>query len=152
MTSHYQTRAELIEAREAAMAAARAKSQFLANMSHEIRTPLNAIVGLGHLLERSDLPPREREFVNKIQASSQMLLQAVNDVLDVSKIEARKLELEQTRFDLGELLDSVTDVLMVPARERGLTLTLRVAEGVPAHVIGDPLRLRQVLTNLVGNA
>jgi PAS domain S-box-containing protein len=152
MTAHYQNRTELIGARETAMAATRAKSEFIANVSHEIRTPLNAIVGLGHLLERSHLPPREREYVNKIQASSQMLLQSVNDVLDVSKMEARKLDLEQARFDLGELLDSVADVLIVPAREKGLTLSLRVSEGAPPHVIGDSFRIRQVLTNLVGNA
>jgi PAS domain S-box-containing protein len=152
MTTHYQTQAELIETREAAMAATRAKSEFLANMSHEIRTPLNAIVGLGHLLQGSELPAQQREHVNRILASSQMLLQAVNDVLDVSKIEARKLELEQTRFDLGELVDGVADLLTVPARDKGLTLALRVAAEVPRQLIGDPLRLRQVLTNLVGNA
>ncbi|HLK90466.1 MAG TPA: ATP-binding protein [Polyangia bacterium] len=152
MTAHYRNRAELIEAREAAMAATRAKSEFCANMSHEIRTPLNAIVGLGHLLQRSELPDQQRDYVNKIQASSQMLLQSVNNVLDVSKIEARKLELEQTRFDLVSVLDSVADVLVVAARDKGLQLSLRVADGVPGQVMGDPLRLRQVVTNLVGNA
>jgi two-component system, sensor histidine kinase and response regulator len=152
MTAHYQNRAELIEAREAAMAATQAKSEFLANMSHEIRTPLNAIVGLGHLLQRSVLPPAQRAHVDKIQASSQMLLQAVNDVLDVSKIEAHKLELEETAFDLGALLDGVADVLTVPAREKSLPLNLRISKNVPAHLIGDPLRLRQILTNLVGNS
>jgi PAS domain S-box-containing protein len=152
MTAHYQNRAELIEAREAAMAATRAKSEFCANMSHEIRTPLNAIVGLGHVLQRSELPAQQRDYVNKIQASSQMLLQAVNNVLDVSKIEARKLELERTRFDLVSLLESVAEVLIVQARDKGLLLSLRVAEGVPGEVLGDPLRLRQVVTNLVGNA
>jgi PAS domain S-box-containing protein len=151
MSAHYQNQAELIEAREAAMAATRAKSEFLANMSHEIRTPLNAIVGLGHLLQRSELPPRQREYVDKIQASSQMLLQAVNDVLDVSKIEANKLELEQTPFDLGALLDSVSDVLTVPARDKGLSLRLEVDRDVPPRLLGDPIRLGQVITNLAGN-
>jgi PAS domain S-box-containing protein len=151
MTVHYQTRAELIEAREEALAATRAKSEFLANMSHEIRTPLNAIVGLGHLLQRSELPPQQREYVDKIQASSQMLLQAVNDVLDVSKIEAHKLELEETPFDLGALLDSVSDVLTVPARDKGLSLKVEVDKVVPPRLLGDPIRLGQVITNLAGN-
>jgi PAS domain S-box-containing protein len=152
MTANYRNRAELIEAREAAMAAARAKSQFLANMSHEIRTPLNAIVGLGHLLQRSELPGQQRDYVKKIQASSTMLLQAVNDVLDVSKIEAGKLELERAPFRLDELVDGVVDMLTVPANEKRLQLSCRIAEEVPAHLVGDPLRLRQVLTNLAGNA
>jgi PAS domain S-box-containing protein len=151
MTAHYQTRAELIEAREAALAATRAKSEFLANMSHEIRTPLNAIVGLGHLLQRAELPPQQREYVDKIQASSQMLLQAVNDVLDVSKIEAHKMELEETSFDLGALLDSVSDVLNVTARDKGLSLKLDVGKDVPPRLLGDPIRLGQVITNLAGN-
>jgi PAS domain S-box-containing protein len=151
MTAHYQTRTELIQAREAAMAAARAKSQFLANMSHEIRTPLNAIVGLGHLLERSALPAPQRDYVDRLRASSAILLQSVNDVLDVSKIEAGKLELERTPFRLADVLDGVADVLAVPAREKGLRFSQTAGPDVPAQLVGDPLRLRQVLTNLVGN-
>jgi PAS domain S-box-containing protein len=152
MTTHYQIRADLIAAREAAEEAARSKSQFLANMSHEIRTPLNAIVGLGHLLLRSELPPRQLDYVAKIQSSARMLLGTVDDVLDVSKIEAGKLELERTPFRLDRVLEDIRAVLSVQADAKNVAFVLQIGRDVPFALLGDPFRLGQVLTNLVGDA
>jgi PAS domain S-box-containing protein len=152
MSAHYQIRADLIAAREAAETTAQAKSQFLANMSHEIRTPLNAIVGLGHLLLRGDLPARERTYVNQIQASARILLGTVEDVLDFSKIEAGRLELERVPFSLDEVVGNVVSVLGVQAQAKGVALSTSLGGDVPRALVGDPLRLGQVLMNLVGNA
>jgi PAS domain S-box-containing protein len=152
MTTHYQIRADLIAAREAAEVATHGKSQFLANVSHEIRTPLNAIVGLGHLLLATELPARQRDYVAKIHSSARILLRTVDDVLDFSKIEAGKLELERTPFRLDEVLDDLGSVLAVQADGKGISFVVTVGDDVPRSVIGDPLRLGQVLTNLVGNA
>ncbi len=152
MTAHYQARAELIAAREAAEAAAVAKSQFLANMSHEIRTPLNAIVGLGHLLLRGELPTRQRTYVNQIQSSARMLLGTVEHVLDFSKIEAGKLELEAVPFQLDDVIEDVVGMLSAQAQGKGVALVTALPADVPRALLGDPLRLGQVLTNLVGNA
>ncbi|HVU51403.1 MAG TPA: ATP-binding protein, partial [Polyangia bacterium] len=152
MTTHYQIRADLIAAREAAEIATQGKSQFLANVSHEIRTPLNAIVGLGHLLLATELPAKQRDYVGKIHSSARILLRTVDDVLDFSKIEAGKLELERTSFRLDEVLEDVGSVLGVQADGKGISFVVSVAADVPRSLIGDPLRLGQVLTNLVGNA
>jgi two-component system sensor histidine kinase/response regulator len=154
MTSHYEVREELIRAREAALVAAQSKAQFLANMSHEIRTPLNAIVGLGHLLARADLKPEVVGYVGNIQAAVRMLLDVVNNVLDFSKIEAGRLTLETTPFRLDELLRGIQDVLVLAARDKGLELVCRIDDKVAGEflVLGDPVRLGQVLTNLAGNA
>jgi len=152
MTAHYQIRSDLIAAREAAVTAARVKSQFLANMSHEIRTPLNAIVGLGHLLLRADLPARERTYVSQIRSSARMLLGTVEDVLDFSKIEAGRLELERIPFALDRLVADVVGVLSVQAEAKGVTLATSLHSDVPRALVGDSLRLGQVLTNLAGNA
>jgi PAS domain S-box-containing protein len=152
MTTHHQIRADLIAAREAAEVAAAGKSQFLANVSHEIRTPLNAIVGLGHLLLASDLPARQRDYVGKIHSSARILLRTVDDVLDFSKIEAGKLELERTPFHLEEVLEDLGSVLAVQADGKKISFVVTVADDVPRSLIGDPLRLGQVLTNLIGNA
>ena len=152
MTTHYQIRADLIAAREAAEVAALGKSQFLANVSHEIRTPLNAIVGLGHLLLRAELPAPQRDYVGKIHSSARILLRTVDDVLDFSKIEAGKLELERTSFRLDEVLEDVGSVLAVQADGKGISFVVSVGDDVPRSLIGDPLRLGQVLTNLIGNA
>jgi PAS domain S-box-containing protein len=151
MSSHYEIREELIRAREAALSAAEIKAQFLANMSHEIRTPLNAIVGLGHLLERADLTPQSSGYVAKIQSSLRILLDVVNNVLDFSKIEAGRLTLEVIPFRLDEVLRAVENVVAVPARDKGLQLQLEIEEQVPPTLLGDPVRLGQVLTNLVDN-
>jgi PAS domain S-box-containing protein len=152
MTTHHQIRADLIAAREAAEAAALGKSQFLANVSHEIRTPLNAIVGLGNLLLGTELPGRQRDYVEKIHSSARILLRTVDDVLDFSKIEAGKLELERTPFRLDEVLEDIAGVLSVQADAKGISFVVAVTPEVPRSLIGDPLRLGQVLTNLVGNA
>ena len=141
----------LIEAREKAEAANRAKSEFLANMSHEIRTPMNAILGLNHLLLKTELGPRQRDQAQKVQAAAQNLLGIINDILDLSKIEAGRLQMEQIPFDLGEIGASLATLLGVRAQEKGLELSLNLPE-LPGLLIGDPLRLEQILLNLAGNA
>jgi PAS domain S-box-containing protein len=152
MSAHYEIRDELIRAREAAVSTAAVKAQFLANMSHEIRTPLNAIVGLGHLLERSDLPPGPRDYVGKLQTSVEVLLEIVNNVLDFSKIEAGRLTLEATPFSLEQLFERLAGVLAVQASDKGLSLQVALDPAAPRWLRGDPTRLGQVLTNLGGNA
>ncbi|KAA0676504.1 ATP-binding protein [Roseomonas genomospecies 6] len=140
------------EARRRAEEASRAKSDFLANMSHEIRTPMNAILGLSHLALRAGAPPRQRGYLTRIRASATALLGIINDILDVSKIEAGMLTLERVPFDLSAVLDMVAGTARLSAEEKGLALRLEVAPDVPAALLGDPLRLGQVLLNLVNNA
>jgi PAS domain S-box-containing protein len=135
-----------------AEAASQAKSAFLAHMSHELRTPLNAVIGLSHLLAQMSLPERAAGFVRHIEQAGDQLLALVNDVLDLSRIEAGELQLEAVPFDLRSLLDAVHAMVRPQAEAKGLELQLDVPAKLPAQVIGDPLRLKQVLLNLVGNA
>ncbi|MFA5506108.1 MAG: transporter substrate-binding domain-containing protein [Vulcanimicrobiota bacterium] len=143
---------ELQAALKKAEAATEAKSDFLANMSHEIRTPMNAIIGLNHLLLKGKIRPKERGYAEKIGNAARNLLRLINDILDFSKIEAGKLEIESTEFDLLEVFDSLADVLDMRARDKGLELVFETADGVPNCLLGDPLRLNQILLNLCGNA
>ena len=144
---------EAIEhAREAAEQTARTRSAFLANMSHEIRTPLNAILGLTELLFDTPLGPEQRHSLDLVRSAGETLLTLLNDILDLSKIEADQLKLESIPFDPGHLIESTLALLAVRAREKRLDLITDVQPGVPPSVRGDPTRLRQILTNLVGNA
>jgi len=152
ITERKRLEAELAASQEAANAANRAKSEFLANMSHEIRTPMNAIIGLAHLTLKTDLNHRQRDYLTKISGAAQSLLRIVNDVLDVSKIEAGQLQLEHIRFNVHSIFDDLISIVGHRLAEKGLELRMDVGAELPAHLMGDPLRLSQVLLNLANNA
>jgi two-component system sensor histidine kinase/response regulator len=152
VTAERQAGDALRAAKEAAESAEQTKSEFLAMMSHEIRSPMNAILGMTRLALLTELTPKQYNYLSKIDLSARALIVILNDILDFSKIEARKLHLEETEFSIESMLESVAAVTAVKAEEKGLEIAFAIAPDVPARLVGDPLRLGQVLINLVNNA
>jgi two-component system, sensor histidine kinase and response regulator len=145
-------RSQLIDAREAALSASQAKSEFLSSMSHEIRTPMNAVLGMCELLSETELGIEQRRYVEVMTSNGESLLDLINSILDMAKIESGRLQIEHTEFDLVDLMDRTIATFAASAHGKGLELAARIAPGVPNHLVGDPLRLRQILVNLLGNA
>ena len=152
VTERKRVEAELRAAKAVAESASQTKSDFLASMSHEIRTPMNAIIGIADLLAKTPLSPEQNKYVQIFRRAGDNLLHIINDILDLSKVEASQLEIERTGFSLNDLLEKVTEMVAVRAHEKGLALVCEIAPKVPTALVGDPTLLSQVLLNLLGNA
>ena len=152
VTERKRVEAELRAAKAVAESASRTKSDFLASMSHEIRTPMNAIIGIADLLAKTPLSSEQNKYVQIFRRAGDNLLHIINDILDLSKVEASQLEMERTGFSLNDLLEKVTEMVAVRAHEKGLALVCEIAPKVPTALVGDPTLLSQVLLNLLGNA
>ena len=152
ITERKRTEREMAEAKEAADAANKAKSNFLATMSHELRTPMNGVMGMTEVLLETPLDAQQHQFLSIIYSSSQSLLGLINDILDFSRIEADRVELENKPFDLGKLLEECLDLIRLHATQKGLSISYTLTADCPPWIEGDMSRLRQVLINLLGNA
>lgn len=152
ITEHKLHEKYLREAKETAEAASLSKSTFLANMSHEIRTPMNAIINLAHLTLKTELTAKQRNYVSKIRSSGTLMLRILNDILDLSKIEARKMEVERYVFDIRQELETLLELGRQWAEQKGLLFLAWIDPRIPEYLVGDPLRLRQILSNLCNNA
>jgi len=147
-----ETQQELVASREAALMASHAKSDFLSSMSHEIRTPLNVVLGMAEVLEETDLDSEQRQYLDRIQSGGKILLELINSILDLARIESGRMAISADEFDLREAIENVADTLAIAAHGKGIELIVHLRPGLPTRVVGDSMRLGQVLINVIGNA